>query len=554
MRHFRKYEFHHALVIVPLLLYTLFGCAWICLPGVQMDELVFLNAALPAVPYLEYTGRIRIFHHDIPTMLISYLGALKGLLWRGIFAVVGANVLTVRIPAVLLGGFALWLFYLWVRRWYAPGVTITALSLAATDPTYIYNSRLDFGPFVIAHVLMFAGLLLATKWLETRVRPSANRKSDYYLAGAAFCFGLGLWDKATFEWFLAALGCSLLILFPQRVFRELGFRVCLTAAGFIILGALPLVLYNASNRTTHTSTVVKLDKMDRNTVRGKYRGLQSTLRGNFLYFWAAGDSMPVRPSPSDPADRILQEISWAAPAKGTLLPLVLAIACGAGAFAAGSRKAIFFPLLLTILLWLQIVVIRGAGAVHHYDLAYPLPHLFVAAALGWFWQAGAMGKVATAILVSALLVSQIAWDARHLASFHRLGGYWLWTDAIYEVAKDLDSRKPDLVVDMDWGFMTPLKLLSKTNFSRREFWGVDACEHDAWNECVRDLSGLVDRQNTLFLFHSEKFDVFPRMRQVFEETLRVRKMQARVVRVFKDQLDKPVIVLMAVEPGLALSQ
>src|SRR5262249_10848499 len=148
-----------------------------------------------------------------------------------------------------------------------------------------------------------------------------------------------------------------------------------------------------------------------------------------------------------------------------------------------------------------------------------LPHLFVAAALGWFWQTGAIGRVITAILISALLVSQIAWDTHHLASFHRLDGFELWTDAIYEVAKNLNNRKPDLVVDMDWGFMTPLKLLSKTHFSRREFW--DAYDQDAWNECVQDLSGLVDRQNTLFLFHSDKFDMFPRMRQVFQKTLRV---------------------------------
>jgi 4-amino-4-deoxy-L-arabinose transferase-like glycosyltransferase len=552
MRHFRKNQVNQALVTLPLLLYMLLGCAWIRLPGVQMDELLFLNAALPAVPYLEYPGRIRIFHHDIPTMLMSYLGAVKGLVWRGIFTVFGANVLSVRIPAVILGGFALWLFYLWVGRWYAPGVAIAALALAATDPTYIYNSRLDFGPFVMAHVFMFAGLLLATKWLETRASAGASRKSDHYLAGAAFCFGLGIWDKATFEWFLAALGCTLLIVFPQRVFRELRSRVCLISAGFFFLGALPLVLYNASNRTTHTSTVVKLDTLDRNTLFAKYWALQWTLRGNFLYSWTGGDSMPVQPSPSNPVDRILQGVSRAAPAKGTLLSFVLAIACCFGAFARGSRKAIFFPLLFSILLWVQIVLIRGAGGVHHYDLAYPLPHLFIAAALGWSWQNSAMGKVAAAILVSVLLVSQIAWDARHLASFHRLGGLGLWTDAIYEVAKDLDSRKPALVVDMDWGFMTPLKLLSKTHFERREFWG--GCDHDTWNECIQDLSGLVDRQNTLFLFHSEKFDVFPRIRKVFEETLRARQMHARMVRVFKDRLDEPVIVLMATEPGLALSQ
>ena len=550
MRYFRKYEVDHALAILPLLLYTLLGCAWISLPGVQMDELLFLNAALPSAPYLEYPGRIRIFHHSIPTMLMSYLGAVKGLVWRGIFAVVGANVHTVRIPAVILGGFALWLFYLWVRRWYASGVALAALWLAATDPTYIYNSRLDFGPFVMAHVLMFAGLFLATKWLETRGSPS--RKSDQYLAGAAFCFGLGLWDKAIFEWFLAALGCSLLILFPQRVFRQLQSRVCLIAAGFMFLGALPLVLYNVSSRTTHTSTVVKLDKLDRNTLYAKFWALRWTVSGNFLYSWTGGDYMPVQPSPSDPADRILQGLSRAAPAKGTLLSFVVAIACCVGAFARGSRRVIFFPLLLTILLWIQIVVIRGAGGVHHYDLAYPLPHLFVAAALGWFWHTGAIGKVATLTLMSALLVSQIAWDARYLASFHRLGGFGLWTDAIYEVAKDLDSRKPALVVDMDWGFMTPLKLLSKTHFERREFWG--GCDHDTWNECIQGLSGLVDRQNTLFLFHSEKFDVFPRIRKVFEETLRARQMHARMVRVFKDRLDEPVIVLMATEPGLALSQ
>src|ERR1051326_7656266 len=64
-----------------LLLYLFFSMAWISLPGPQQDELLHVDALLPALrPFVFFSARVH--GCAIPLMIMSYVGALKGwLLW-----------------------------------------------------------------------------------------------------------------------------------------------------------------------------------------------------------------------------------------------------------------------------------------------------------------------------------------------------------------------------------------------------------------------------------------------------------------------------------------
>src|SRR5689334_16514415 len=102
------------IVTLCLIAYVAVGLSWIKLPGPEADELLFLNVLpLFGSKPLYVHASFRFLGYDIPSMAYSYVGALKSWLWELLFYVWPPSIYSVRIPAVLLGGVALLLFYFW---------------------------------------------------------------------------------------------------------------------------------------------------------------------------------------------------------------------------------------------------------------------------------------------------------------------------------------------------------------------------------------------------------------------------------------------------------
>lgn len=533
------------IVAAALVVYLLLGLAWISLPGPEHDEVLFLNASFPHGPVTWYIAKVRIFGHDVPTMLMPYVGALKGLLWRGVFLLWKPSVYSVRVPAVLLGGAALLLFYFWARQFYSRGTALAALGLAATDPTYIYSARVDWGPVVLAHLFCFAGLLLGALWLRK------DHGNWVHLAGAGFCFGLGLWDKATFAWFLLALAATLAVLFPREMRPRLRPSYMAVLLLSFLMGAFPLVRYNLTARQSGTAQAVRLERPERTVIEGKVFHLHITLDGRFVYFLMGGWIMDqgVSFSVSDRPQLALDGLARLGPSSGTLLPWAAAAALLIGLAARGARRAILFPSLLALFVWLQMIPIKDAGSAHHLALLYPFPHLAVAAAGSWLWsRAGFRGRPVLAFALAVLLLTQIGWAARYLQVFRLTGGLGNWTDAIYQIAHYLDAAKPDVVVNMDWGFTYPLLLLSSTR--QMDFYGEVSFQKPADElPYIRQLISLLERPGTLFLFHTEGYENFSVARMLFERALELSGKRARVVRTFYQRTGEPVAYLAAAETG-----
>src|SRR5258708_30758325 len=89
-------------------LFILLGAAIIPYAGIQNDEALFAG---PLNQHINRDFRARLFHHDIPLMVMSYIGTLKTLLYWPIFAFLGASVLTPRLPMVLAGSATIFLFF-----------------------------------------------------------------------------------------------------------------------------------------------------------------------------------------------------------------------------------------------------------------------------------------------------------------------------------------------------------------------------------------------------------------------------------------------------------
>src|SRR5580700_11251712 len=87
-------------------LFVLLGLCFIGRAGVQTDEALFAAALFRAWRFFS----IRLFHHNIPVMELSYLGALKTWLYAPIFLVWNPSAAVIRVPAILMGALTVLLF------------------------------------------------------------------------------------------------------------------------------------------------------------------------------------------------------------------------------------------------------------------------------------------------------------------------------------------------------------------------------------------------------------------------------------------------------------
>ena len=535
--------------------FLVLSLAWISLPGPDADEALFVAVWYRHSPMAMYIDDIQVGHSKIVTMVGSYNGALKGWVWSLFFAF-GRSVYTMRVPAVLLAAVTLALFYRWARRMYSERTAAVALLLAAVDPTYIVSSRIDYGPVVLQRLLLMAGIMAGTSW-ALGLAPPARRWSR--LAASGFFFGLALWDKATFGWCLLALAATLLILFPGQVRQRLRPASIAVFVFFLCLGSLPLLLYNARTATRGTREVTNLESFDAATWNLKRDNFRLTLNGYYLYGSMGGESIDRGEAATvhDTGQRLLDALGWFAPERGTWLPWALAAAAVVGAAAVWRRRrAVLFPLVLSLLHWIAVSLTRGAGGPHHFTLIYPFPHLGIAVAGVWLWEESSrlpraitfVARRGLALALAAVVLTELAYDARQLSAFRQIRGPGIWSDAIYDIARYLKAQRPDLVVNMDWGFGNPLLFLTDDQVRQNEFYSKIAWEPPENQAAqVEELVPLLSQPNTLFLTHTDAFLCFPATKKVFEQALTKAGKRARVVRRFYQGTGEAVAQLVRVE-------
>jgi 4-amino-4-deoxy-L-arabinose transferase-like glycosyltransferase len=348
------------IVMLAAVFFLLANCAGLSDPGLQYDELLFVNAALGNAH--AYHGFITSEAFGVPTMLMPYIGALKAYLYTPIFAVFGVSVDSIRIPAVLLSAVALLLAVLLVRRLLGLWPAVALAVLLATDPVYGAVSRADWGPIVLSAVLRMVALLCYFGFLR--------RKSVLYLWLLVAVLALGVYNKIDYGWFIAGLCIAavvvhhgeLLEMVSRRrsaVLSPLGLFAAILVIEFVQL-VLPAMRLPTSDAPVSLGTrITEVDELFRGTVNGVavYEYMtgsvlnHSTLMG-WLFPWILIGSVLValwyllrgrRREPTDPLR------------------------------AAASTTSFF--LILFVVIIIGIVATRQATGPQHIMLLWPLPTL-----------------------------------------------------------------------------------------------------------------------------------------------------------------------------------
>ncbi len=410
------------------------GCLWIEHPGLYYDETLFIAASYPGAGGCAWTERL--LGADTCLMVMPYVGGLKGWLYRGLFELIPASAAAARVPMLVLAGLTIVLFFSVARRACGWKVALASAVLAATDPSFLWTSRLDWGPVVIQRLCLVLGCLLVLRWWE-------NRRL-WNLAVGFFVFGLGVFDKAHFLLLLFALFITVGVVFRKETIASFKAPGLAVAGLAFLFGSAPFFLYflQPSSRTPAIAL-----ETDWERYHAKYAMLQDTLDGTNFQGWASRVSAERPTEPQDALGRLAFQVggegllnrSWmtsAVVASLLLLPLSLR---------SRYRRAVLFSLLFCLFALIPMFLVQSAGSVHHVVLVYPFPCLFVAASLvgaseqveSWLPRTTTAVRLLLPVVILALAGANCRNTVQQHVQLQRFGGTPYWSEAIYTLHESL---------------------------------------------------------------------------------------------------------------------
>ncbi len=379
-------------------------------------------------------------------MLMPYLGALEAWLYAPIVALFGTGPHALRLPTLALGAATIALFAWLTKRWAGPQAARLTAWLLATDPTYLWTARCDWGPVTLQRFLSVAGCALVWSWWRS------GRQSHLFYGFALF--GLGVFDKLTFQWVLLAYAFAVAVTLRRQVLEKLRPAAGGVALAGLLLGAAPYLAYRLQAPTPGLDLAIE-------TEPGRYlqkwgmllQALDGTVARGFMLASTAPQPGPSRGLLDDALEAAFgPELSQGT--AGSLLPWALLAALAALPWTRdpSTRFAAAFSPAGVLLM----APVRDAGAVHHISLLWPYPQLLVGASLAW-WAARrrrlSQGLFAVFVASNLVTIASLYRDAA------RLGGGPHWSEAAYALADDLRHRNPRFAVSLDWGVDNPQRFL-----------------------------------------------------------------------------------------------
>jgi 4-amino-4-deoxy-L-arabinose transferase-like glycosyltransferase len=497
------------------------------LPGLQYDEVLFVQAAIGAPNGLFVHTALG----DVPLMTMSYLGALKAWIFAPIFALFGVSPLTIRLPAVLLAALALVVLYRLLRREAGPAAACLAVWMTALDTAYVFHSRLDWGPVVLATLFQVAVL-----WCVLRfVRQPSWRTA----AGGVLFALLGLWNKLNFAWFLGGLGVAVLVCYPgpwlglARKLRP-AVRWPVVAASVAVAAVLVVAGWRHGELSAEAFSPERFRLVGMNTLHT----FSGTLLTSFLLNHPLG-------FPAFSRDIAAGQVLAANPLWFSAWPWALLLALTPVALLGARlcprqgqgripelRLALFFLLVLAGT-FLMIVATPDAGHMHqshHLMLLHPF-HIFLVALAFQALLVLRASRVGLALLSAfggaALLVLTTS-AANTVAALRYVGrGERVdlrWSPAIYDLVRVLDETASgvDRVISVDWGTHNQLLALGSPALRERldDLWLQLKYLHRNPDDEARLVASLRGHRRTLAVCYHEGDEVQKHARPAFFRLLK----------------------------------
>ncbi|HLH38361.1 MAG TPA: glycosyltransferase family 39 protein [Bryobacteraceae bacterium] len=519
-------------------MFTLLGAALIPYAGVQNDEALF---AAPLYEQMPKEFCIRVFHHTIPLMVMSYVGNLKTLLYLPIFHFLGSNLWTIRFPMVLAGAITVFIFYKLLAESVGRAPALIGAFLLASDPSFILTNTYDWGPVALEHLLLVTACFFLLRFFRNG--------SMRYLAAGFFFLGLGLWNKAIFLWALSGLGVAGVAVFHRQLVKLARPRAIAIAAAAFLIGALPFVIYNIRKPNATLGSNAHFDSPQK--AMRKMPMMIETLNGHGLFgFLCRSDWEEPAKHPGTIRGRLAWRIADAVGGQyqnGFEFAFLLCLACAAWWW---RRRSAWFSLIFIAVTWTAMLFSRDAGgSVHHTVLVWPFPQLFMAVALASLPWPRIAGVIAVVMVGMNLLVMN-----QYIAEFERNGAAGTFDDAVLALAKSIPDPprlEAERIYILDWGMLNTLALFHQ---GRLPLFVADPpflSDHPAPEE-LRDMEFMLHDPQGMFLAHVPAAEVNRGVGARFDKEIAARGLEKRVLRTVYDSNGRPMFKIFKLQPATGM--
>ena len=440
-------------VTVALATFVLAAGYRIHLPGLYYDEALFVNGALGGVSD-DFVHR-RVL--GVPFMLFPYIGALKAWVFYPVFQVAGVSVATIRWPAILLALVTLVVLHGVARRLVGPWWAAGSAWLMATDPAFVYTSRLDWGPVVLMNLCKAVALAGDFMLVDAR-DATAARRAAWLLAVALV---LGFFDKLNFAWLIIGVAVATTVAYRREAARVvLAHRRALVAPAATFLVAF-------SAMAVWLMAPVASDAIAASAggqgwwarLRQVVDLFRATLSGEAVYGFVFGG--------------VLDRPGWTSAVSAALVAAALAVLAArrppSGSGGDNVARAFVFSLILFVAVFAQMVATPQAGGAHHVMMLFPLWHLLpvlAAVLLTGQMRHPSTRRVVTAVAATTIVATAVSQAdvlrqytraLRNDGAFTRTG-----SPAVYALAEHLRGRDAAAAaaISTDWGIHMPLFALA----------------------------------------------------------------------------------------------
>ncbi len=524
-------------LLLPISLFLTLTLYQIDLPGLHYDEAFEVVPAMqllkgqPVNAFRE--SALTLFGKEFPLMTQDYIGALNTYGSVPFLLIGGVTVASLRSYAIAVGLLTLLLVYGFTAELSGHRLGgLIAVTLLAVNPTFIFWTRQ--GIFVTA-VTSAIGVAAAWSWLRWQRR----RNFRYALLGA-FLFGLGLYAKLLFVWFIIALFIAL-ALFNSKLKQKntppnpepptpkpqnLKHFFYLLLAG--ALGLWPLLVYNlqtggtfknvGQNSTTSYYGVDNFAVLSNLTTRSKQ--LITLLNGG--HFWYLGEVY-----------------------RNAMLPLAFGLAFAAALWLAVRHKKTtgLIPFAVIGLVVLQSIVTVSALWITHFALIMVWPAIALATVSAAIYDLRFTIRhslftihYSLFIIIALLFTSEACTTWRYHQALTLSGGLSDHSDAVYDMADWLDQHAAGPVVAMDWGLSAPVTYLTSGRITPIEVFGYD------WGDTSRFqqiLTPHLPPGASIFLWRSPDETIFHRSTE-FQALYKPLGLEEDILEAFYERSGRPI--------------
>ncbi len=472
--------------------------AEIARPGLQYDEALFVNAALGG----DYPSQAFIYSRvfDVPTQLMSYIGALKAWMYAPVFELAGVSVASIRVPAVLLAMATIALAFVLGKRLFNPWIGAALAILVATDPVYAVMAKADWGPVALSSLFRLSALVVYFQLIRT-----GSLRYLYLLLGA---LALGLFNKFDFLAFIAALGIAALVVHGPELLRLLlrhRWRLALpvlVAVGLIAYVGVELIIPAGESQPVRSLPLWI-------HARAVWHMYSSTMNGTavFQYMTLTPLAHPTVTNllvyPALAITGVLGLISFRRPRDSELWR--------------HARTGLFFFVLFGVMA-IALAGTPQAGGPHHVMLLWPLPALLAVSLVAVATQLPVRVRnpwlAAAALAVASLAITQVRTSQEYLSGFAKTK-LWspIWNTEIEPLARVVDAAAPrvDSIVTADWGIGNQVFALGNdaTRTKLNDTWATFTGAPNTPQAHTAVRAALLDGRRVLVLYHVPGREIMP---------------------------------------------